>query len=1142
VSKQVRFILPALRRVLCEIHGKSRRVALCGLALAALALMPLSGFAQYSANIQGTVQDPSGAGVSGAHLHLTSISTGQVSNAVSDTSGNYRFLSLAPGQYKLEAQANGFSKTDVSLILETNQTLAVPVSLSIASANVTVAVNGQPPVLDTAESRNELTIESDAVSELPLAGRSMISLVTMAPGVTGLGLVAGGSPGSAADNFSTETQVDSSANGQGAVGNMYIVDDLDVTSAIRAGVLNLTPNPDSIQETSIQVNTYNVEFGRASSTQMAMTTKAGGDRFHGNVSDYFNNQSLWTHSQFNGGVAFAPFHSNNMSGTVGGPIVPRHQAFFFFSIEPLRESSSTGNATVSFEDPAFTQWAQTNYPNTIGTGLLATYPAKATNPTVSETASQYFGSTSCDNTATGGSQVGNGVPCTLPVLDNGLFNATSFRNGDQWNARIDKNFTRDRIYGNIYRTTLNTGGPALRSAFTTTSNYYTWAWQANEAHTFSSNTINEAIVGGMRVEGIQPASGDFKVPVVNVNGLGTGFGDGFALGDFIQHNYHWRDVLTHIHGANTFKAGYEGWMGDDVELFAGPYDMPTFQFTNMLDLVQDQPYTESGVMYNPVSGQHVEWNWNAADRTYGLFLEDSWKARHNLTLNYGLRWDDFGNPYSRSPLTVFGNFYLGSGQNPDQQVANGAVRQTEHALSRSITDIFSPRVGFAWDMASNSQWVLHGGAGIFHNWPTQANEQEEYRGNPPGPIAPTFYTGTAHAPVWGLGTTNTPPFGFTYPTLAATQLDAQGGLTGLQFGIGGIDPTLKTPMTEIYSAQLEHPLTHAFVASVGYSGSRAQRQLSGGGQVYSVSYGVDINTYPGDLISNFPKNLTSNGLNLIPTRLNQSFGSISYTQNDRHSSFDAFIADLRGRFAGTGFVDVSYTRSSSKDDTQVFPTWSNPGQYFGPSQWDAPNRISVTGNYQLKGLSNGNGLIGRLTGGWGLSGTLISQSGYPFTVANYNAFVPVCSPSPCTAGSTLIGNSGGDYNADGDAYDYPNVSSYSIPHSRKAWLNGVITGPNNTSTSTSSVTVSAPAFGAGAEGNEAYDGFRGPNFFETNASLLKDTTIHEGVKLEFRFEFFNLFHNTNFELPDENITDGNFARSTSQYEPRWLQLGANLKF
>lgn len=1142
MDKFLEFAAPAFRWDCRNMKRGGMRPVLFGLLAVALVFLPISCFAQYSANIQGTVLDPSGAGVNNAQINLISASTGQNVSTVSNATGGYRFLSLAPGQYELEVHASGFANTKVAITLETNQTMAVPITLTIASTATTIAVTGQPPVLDTAESRNELTIESDAVAELPLAGRSMISLVTMAPGVTGLGLVAGGSPGSAADNFSTETQVDSSANGQGAVGNMYIVDDLDVTSAIRAGVLNLTPNPDSIQETSIQVNTYNVEFGRASSTQMAMTTKAGGDKFHGNLSDYFNNQMLWTHSQFNGGVAFAPFHSNNMSGTVGGPIIPHHQAFFFFAIEPLRESSSTGNQLVSFEDPQFTSWAKTNYPSTIGTSLLTTYPANATNPTLSETASQYFGATNCDNTATGGTQTGNGVPCTLPIFDNGLFNATSFRNGTQWNARIDKNFSKDRAYGNIYRTVLHTGGPALRSAFTTTSNYYTWAWQANEAHTFSPNTINEAIAGGMRVEGIQPASGDFKVPVVNVNGLGTGFGDGFALGDFIQHNYHWRDVLTHIQGSHTLKAGYEGWMGDDVELFAGPYDLPTFQFTTMLDLVQDQPYTEGGVMYNPVSGQHVEWNWNAADRTYGLFLEDNWKARKNLTVNYGVRWDDFGNPYSRSPLTVFGNFYMGSGQTIDQQVANGAVHQTEHALSRSITDIFSPRIGFAWDMASNSQWVLHGGFGIFHNWPTQANEQEEYRGNPPGPIAPTFYAGTAHAPVWGLGTTNTPPFGFTYPTLAATPLDAQGGLTGLQFGIGGIDPNLRTPVTEIFSAQLEHPLTHTFVASVGYSGAHSQRQLSGGGQVYNVSYGVDINTYPGALIANFPGDLNSNGVNLNQTRLNQSFGSIYYTQNDRRSSFDAFIADVRGRFAGTGFVDLSYTRSASKDDTQVYPTWQNPSQYFGPSNWDAPNRISATGNYQFKGLNHGAGLVGNVTGGWGLSGTIISQSGYPFTVANYNPFVPVCSPSPCTATSTLVGNSGGDYNGDGDAYDYPNVSGYNIPHGRKDWLKGVILGPDNSSTSTSSVTVSAPTFGTGAEGNENYNGFRGPSFFETNASLLKDTTIRQSVKLQFRFDFFNLFHNTNLQLPDVNMTDGNFARSTSQYEPRWIQIGANLKF
>ncbi len=794
----------------------------------------------------------------------------------------------------------------------------------------------------------------------------------------------------------------------------------------------------------------------------------------------------------------------------------------------MREASSTGNAIVSFEDPQFTEWAKANFPNTLGTSLFTTYPAKATNPTVSQTAQQAFGSV-CGTPATAN------IPCDMPVFDNGVFNATSFRNGTQWNGRLDKNFANDRLYGSIFRNTLSTGGPALRSAFSSTSKYWTTAWQGNWAHTFSPNTINEAIAGGMRVEGLSPATGNFKIPVVNATGLGTGFGNGFAMGDFIQHNYHWRDVLTHIHGAHTMKIGYEGWFGDDVELFQGPYDDPTFSFNSIIDLVRDQPNTEGGVAYDPVSGQHVEWNWNAAGSTHGVFAQDTWKVRKNLTVNYGLRWDDFGNPYSRSAQTAFGNFHLGPGPTIQQQIANGFVLQKNHALNRSITDVFSPRVGAAWDVLGNSQWVLHGGAGFFHNWPTLANLQEEFRGNPPGPIFPTFYAGTAHAPVWGFGTSNKPPFGYTYPTLQATPLNAKGGLTGLQFNIGGIDPNLKSPVTYTFSAQLVHPLTRAFVASVGYSGSRAHNLMSGGGQVYNVSYGVDINSYPGDLIQNFPHNLATG--TLVPTRLNDSFGAVYYTANDRRSSYDAFIADLRGRFARTGFLDVSYTRSSSKDNTQVYPTWTNPNQYFGPSNWDAPNRLSLTANYEVPGMAHGRGLVGNLTGGWGISGTMIAQSGYPFTVDNTSPFIPICDNDPaatCTAASTVTGNRGGDYNADGDNYDYPNVSSYSIPHSRRDFLNGVFR--NNPSQ------VAAPTFGAGVQGNERFNAFRGPGFFETNTSLSKTNSIKEQLKLEIRFDIFNVFHNTNLQTPDVHMTDGNFGKSTSQYEPRWIQIGANVKF
>ena len=1076
---------------------------LCIMAILLL-VCALQGRAQFSANIQGTVVDQSGAGIHSVPVHLINLATSRDITANTNDTGGYRFMSLAPGKYRLEAQAEGFKKTVVAITLDTNQNLDVPIKLVIAAANDTVSVTGEPPILDTAETRNELTIESNSVSDLPLPGRNMISLVTMAPGVTGLGAAAGGSPGSGVDNFSTETQVDSSANGQGAVGNMYIIDGLDISSAIRPGVLNLTPNPDSIQETSIQVNTYNVEYGRASSIQMTMTTKAGMDKFHGSASEYFQNQALWAGTEWV--KSYPKYHSNNMSGAVGGPIWPGKQAFFFFSFEPMREANAASGVAY-FEDQQFIDWAKEKYPSTVGTKIVSNYPVTVSSKTVSQTAQQ--AGLACGTTDT--------PACDMAVIDYGPWASTSTRNGNQWNLRVDKNFKNDRLYGNIYRTTLDTGSPTARRAFATESNYWTWAWQGNWTHTFSSNTINEMIASGMRVEGIAPNKGDFTVPLINVTGLGTGYGAGFAMGDFIQHNYHWRDVLTHIRGTQEIKIGYEGWTGDDVEAFQGPHDQPTFQFNNIVDLVAAntsvatavQPYTETGVAFDPITGKHMEWNWDAASITGGLFLQDTWKVRRNLTVNLGLRWDDFGNPYSRSAATVLSNFYMGPGTTTEEQIANGSLIQKKHALNRAITDVLSPRGGISWDIAGNAQWVLHGGFGIFHNWPTPANVQEEMRGNPPGGIYPTFYgadTNLEHRPVFSLGSGNAPPFGFSYPTLTPTTLNSHGGFSnGLVVGIGAIDPNLVSPVAYIYSAQMTHPISRAIVASLGYSGSHAEKLMSGGGQVSNVSYGVDINAKPGDLLTN-----------TIAKRYNSSFGSISYTMNDRHSNYDALIADVRGRFS-RGFVDLSYTHSVSKDNTQVFPTWKNPDTYYAASNWDVPNRVSFTGNYEIPGLNHGAGFVGRATGGWGLSATTIVQSGSPFTVYTSASYT-----------------GGGDYNADGDNYDYPNVSSYSITHDRKTMIgNGVF---KNTTAITSQ--------GQGtAEGNEKFNGFRNAGFFESDANLYKDTKIRNGMSLQVRFEFFNLFNHPNLGGVDTNMADGsNFGKVTSQYQPRWMQLGAAFRF
>ncbi len=88
-------------------------------------------------------------------------------------------------------------------------------------------------------------------------------------------------------------------------------------------------------------------------------------------------------------------------------------------------------------------------------------------------------------------------------------------------------------------------------------------------------------------------------------------------------------------GAHTLKFGYEGWYGDDVEPFQGPWSQPKFSFNNLLTLAQDAPSNENGIYYNPATGTEQLWSWDAASRTFGLFVEDTWKAQKESDANLG---------------------------------------------------------------------------------------------------------------------------------------------------------------------------------------------------------------------------------------------------------------------------------------------------------------------------------------------------------------------------------------------------------------------------------------------------------------------------------------------------------------------------
>jgi len=262
-----------------------------------------------------------------------------------------------------------------------------------------------------------------------------------------------------------------------------------------------------------------------------------------------------------------------------------------------------------------------------------------------------------------------------------------------------------------------------------------------------------------------------------------------------------------------------------------------------------------------------------------------------------------------------------------------------------------------------------------------------------------------------------------------------------------------------------------------------------------------------------------------PPRPNDSFGQIAYTQNNRYANYEAVTFDLRAR-ASRGYFDVSYTRSSSKDDASRFPTPENPGVFYGPSPWDVPNRISASFNYEQPGLNGGQGFVGHATSGWGVSGTSIYQTGYPFTVFTSAAY----NGANYVAGANAQTTQTGDYLANGDNFSFPNVTSYQQGTSVSAYTTGVFTAGQFT----------VPT--AGTNGNERFNAFRNPAFIQTDMTVYKNTHINERLVFQLRFEFYNLFNHANFQNIQGDISQGNFGEVTAQTLPRWWQLGGKLYF
>lgn len=1140
---------------LANAHFYLRGVTFAGCFL----LATPGAFAQFTAGVQGNVRDASGASIPYAQMVLLNTATKVQQTGTSDGSGLYRFTSLGPGEYQITSSANGFQRSQAQFTLTAGENRDVSLVLPIGSDSTNIVVNAQAPLLDTGDSREALTLNQGALENLPLATRNPISLLGLTPGVTGI------QP--ATTTFNPETTNHYSSGGRGGNANTFIVDGLDVDSDIGEGVNNLTPNVDSLSEVTVQTNTYNVDYGKSGSIQTVMSSRAGTAEYHGFASGYYTAQGPTARGEY--GVQqparLSPFHTTDLSFGVGGPILPRKRFFFFATLEPYFSSTpnpaltavgalAPNSGSLTYEDPAFAAFAQKVRPASLETSLLTKYPTQNIVFKSSATAQAVFGAqnttanTGCNTPST------DNIPCSTPVLDSGTFNALAPNTSYQYSVRVDKVFDKDRVNGFFVRNTIVNQAPSPRPQFTTTSNLYTLSLQGNETHTFSSRLLNEAFAGYNRIEGYTPNKGLFTVPVVNVTNLGVGFGDANPYEDYIQHGYHWRDVVNYIRGNHEFKAGYEGWHGDDLAYFAGRYSQPIFAYTSMINLINDNPLTETNIAFDPVTGKPVADNYGFAATTGGAFVEDVWKATHRLTLNFGVRYDNFGNAYPALGQTVLANFHPGSGFFSDS-IANGSFTQQSHTFAHDLNWIFSPRGGFAYDLFGQGAWVLRGGFGVYRDQFTLGNQENGLIANPPGPVRPTFKNdGSTPAPVFGFATSNTYPFGFPYPAFVGAPLDAKGGRVGGGFTTIGIDPNLTMPRTLNYTLTVEHSLTRSLVASVGYQGSHSGNLITNGGNLAAHTYGTDVNAFAGDLLQH-PSFATTGNYNGtgIQNRLNTSFAGITYATNGPTANYNAVIVAVKGQFTRRGFITASYTHSKAMDDWLSYPTAAPPyNQYYSTSLFNVPNAFAMGWNYELPGKDLSNGLLRRVAGGWTVAGIVSLQAWTPFSVQNTNplAVSPTATDgvritSANYAGELAAGHlqyvpTSGDYNADGNNTDFPNVMAYTQKRSRGDFLVGHGVFPVCAGGALPCGNFTLPAFGS--EGNETPNRFSNPGYADTDLTLKKTTAITERVNFEVRLDTFNLFNRVNLTAVDTKLQDTTFGQSTSTYAARNMLLGARVNF
>jgi len=1101
------------------------------LALTALIMVGLSAAAwaqNTAAHLSGRIVDSSGAVVPHARVTATDVGTNLSQTVASDSAGVYSLVALPPGTYTLTAEAPGFStRVQTGIVLTVAQSASLDIALKPGAAAETITVNGGADLINTTTAEISQVIGEEAIKDLPLNGRDPSSLVNLSVGVTNE-LVSQASTLPTSNSFPTESGA--SAGGQRQGSTWYLLDgvsNMDTFALLAAPF----PNADATQEFRVISNNFDARYGFAPSAVVSIQTKSGTNLFHGGLFEFIRNNDLNASNWFTGAVD--PLKRNQFGGDIGGPIF-RDKLFFFTNYQGTRSTYQASSNPTETPTQAMLSGDFSGVPAADLNGPLAgVFQTVNGKPNQVSTALFSPGALAIAKSLPVGVNPATGETNYAAPAQKFTYNENTSRLDYTINPS-QRVFLRSFTYlynqpgasvpGNIlagvngqHGTYLNLVGGHTWTVKPTLLNSATLSWAEID---YATGTIERDAEGApiclSRYITVADPAGECYIGGLSAFDGNVLYGGGLGFNAFTgnpnntRRRYWWfTDTVTKTIGRHTIVAGADIMHRYGFEFYGGSVNASVGfngQYTGF-------PLADFLLGYLSGLGQGAGESGNEAGYMVGLYGQDQIKLRPNLTFTAGLRWDP------NFPLQVAGG--RGAVFAPGQQSTRypnsplGLIFPGDHGVNNGLMPTtygyFEPRIGIAWQ--AHPSTVFRAGFGLFttpledafynHIWDT-------------APFAPSYgLNGGSTTPL----SFDTPWSGFTstggkspFPPFASpSQIPNSSATFITPIAVPAVfSSNFKLGITQSWNLSLEQSFGQQFVMHLAYVGAESFHQATT----------VDQN--PGGFVC--PAGSVVNPNNCTDVRSTYTnFSQIIQVQPAATSSYNALQTGVEKRFSHGLQFQSNFTWSHDTDvggsgDPSFESSVSDPhnvGHDRGPSSLNYPV-VSVSNLvYRLPSLAGQNFFVKNFLGGWEISGLYTAQSGPPFTVNGGQ------------------GNNNSGFLVGQDRADEVPGQPFGVRQGGKShWINSYLNPAAFTNNA------------YGTAGNAKKFIIQEAPISTADLAVIKNWSIKERYKFQFRWEAFNALNHPSFGQPDSNPGDSNFGQITSigAIPPRVMQGGLKFAF